>query len=214
MTDKLSLFNGALAALGESRLVSLAENVEPRYILSDIWDRDALNTVLKSGQWNFAGRTAELDYSPSITPSFGYQYAFPKPDDFVRTMAVCHDEYLGTPLLQYQDEANVWFCDEVKIYVQYVSNDPQWGGDFSLWPSDFTRWVELWLALQAAPVMTHSDGVIENITMREKEALSKAKNGDAMESPTKQPPEGRWVGARRGPRGSRTDLGYRNRLIG
>ena len=214
MTDKLSLFNGALAALGESRLASLSENVEARYILTDIWDRDSLNTVLKAGQWDFAGRTAKLDYAPSITPSFGYRFAFPKPDDFVRTMKVCHDEYYQIPVLQYQNEARVWFSDIEFMYVQYVSNDPQWGADFSLWPEDFTRWVEYWLALQAGPAITHSDGVMERVAAREDELRRVAKNGDAMEQPSTMPPEGRWVSSRRGPRSVRHDLGYRHRLLG
>jgi len=214
MTDKLSLWNGALAALGESRLVTVTDNVEARYILSDIWDRDALETLLRAGQWNFAGRTAMLDYSPSITPSFGYQFAFPKPDDFVRTMKVCHDEYYDMPLLRYQDEANVWFTDISVLYVQYVSNDTQWGADMSLWPEDFTRWAELWLALQAAPVITHSDGVYERLARQEDELRRRAKNGDAMEEPSTIPPEGRWSRARRGPRSTHHDLGFRNRLLG
>jgi len=214
MTDKLSLFNGAAAALGESRLASITENVELRYILSDVWDRDGLRTLLKSGQWNFAGRTAQLDYSPSISPSFGYQYAFPKPDDFVRTMAVCHDQYFNMPIMAYQDEANVWFTDSETIYVRYVSDDPQWGGDFSLWPEDFTRWAEMWLALQAGPTITHSDGALEAVAAREDDLRMRAKNSDAMEDPSKQAPEGRWSASRRGPRSSSRDYGSRTRLIG
>ena len=214
MTDKLSLFNGALAALGERRLDSLLENVPARYILSDIYDRDALNTLLQAGQWNFAGRVVKLDFSPSITPDFGYRFAFPKPDDFIRTMGVWHDEYMKMPMLEYQDEAMVWFSDAEYIYARYVSTDPEWGADFSLWPPDFSRWAELWMAVQAVSQITHSDGLAEKVSKREQTALTRAKNSDAMESPTKEAPEGRWVQAKRGPRASRSDLGYRNRLLG
>jgi hypothetical protein len=213
MTDKLSVWNGALAALGERRLASLTENLETRYVLEEIWDRDFVDTILAVGQWNFAGRTVKLDFAPSITPPFGYKYAFPKPEDFIRTMGVWTDEYLVAPLLQYQDEGQVWFAEDEYIYVRYVSNDLEWGRDYSLWPTDFTRWAETLLATYAAPALTHSDGLVEELGRKEEAALKRAKNTDAMEDPVKFPPKGRWEIARQGQRSTR-DLGNRHRLLG
>lgn len=213
-TDKLKLYNGALRLIGERKLANLTENVEARYVLDDIWDDEALDFVLEEGQWNFAGRTVKLDYAPSITPQFGYKHAFPKPDDFVRTLQVCHDEYFNIPITAYQDEAGVIFCDNTEIYFQYVSNDVGWGSDFSLWPPTFSQYFQAWLAHEAVPKLTNSDSVAARVKEELEDRRKKAKSNDAMESPSKQLPEGRWAGWRRGPRRANRDRGRRDSLFG
>ena len=60
MTDKLSIYNGALSILGERRLASLTENREPRYKLDDVWDNNFVRRLLQMGQWQFAQRTVQL----------------------------------------------------------------------------------------------------------------------------------------------------------
>jgi len=213
MPSKLSIYNGALTVLGERKIDSLSENREPRYKLDDIWDNDMIDRVLKMGQWKFAKRTVELEASPSVTPSFGFQYAFDHPDDFIRTIALCQDERFDVPLTRYENEASWWFADVDKIYLAYVSNDSQWGSDFSLWPANFTEMVEHYMAWKVAPRLT---GVsISDRTLEKKFEKWKrdAKATDAMESPAKFPPQGNWAGSRRG-RNSRGDRGSRSQLIG
>jgi hypothetical protein len=214
MTDQLSLYNGALTILGERNLANLEENREPRYKLDNIWARDLQRRVLQHGQWNFAARSAQLASSPSITPSFGYQFAFPKPDDFVRTMAVAYDEYFNIPITRYSDEAKVWFCDSDPIYVIYVSKDTQWGLDFSLWPENFTEYVEHYMAYKVAPRITGLDFNSNELEKKMERALGAAKATDAMESPAKFPPEGNWARSRQGYRTGHSDRGNRGQLIG
>ena len=88
MADKLTIYNGALNIIGERRLATLTENRETRFKLDDIWDNDFLNRVLQMGQWNFAARSAKIPASTTITPTFGFEFAFPTPFDFVRTMRI------------------------------------------------------------------------------------------------------------------------------
>lgn len=211
-TTKLKLYNGALRMLEERKLADLTENVEARFVLDDIWDEEAIDYVLEQGQWNFAGRTVKLDFAPSITPSFGYQYGFAKPDDFIKTMQVCKDEYFALPITAYQDEARHIFCDPAEIYFQYVSNDAQWGTDYSLWPPSFTKWVQSWIALEAGPMLTNSATLVERVTDEEDRRRRRAKSQDAMESPAKFPPEGRWASWRRG--SSHSERGRRTSLFG
>ena len=142
MTDKLSIYNGALNVIGERRLANLSENRETRFKLDDIFDNDFLNRVLQMGQWNFAARSAKIPASTTITPTFGYEFAFPKPDDFVRTMRITFDDFFKQPITRYNDESQFWFMNEDIIFVQYVSNDIQFGCDFSLWPFNFTEMAE------------------------------------------------------------------------
>jgi hypothetical protein len=212
MTDKLSLYNGALNILGERKLASLTENREPRHKLNDIWDNDLIDRVLQHGQWNFATRTVELTASPSVTPSFGYQFAFDKPADHIRTVGVARDEFFDQPLLQYTDEASWWYAGIEVIYVRYVSNDIQYGSDFSLWPANFTEYVEHYMAYKVAPRLTGLDFSDTVVHGKMKAALSEAKGTDAMESPAKFPPKGSWANSRQGVRTG--DRGSRTKLIG
>jgi hypothetical protein len=212
MASKLSLFNGALRELGERKLASLAENREPRRVLDSIWDADAAETVLAAGQWNFASNSIELTYSPSITPAFGYRYAFDHPENHVRTVAVCEDEYFKVPLLHYKDEGSYWYADIDTIYVCYVDGGTSFGLDYAKWPPNFTRYVEAWLAARACMSITKSQSQRDSLETLAEVWLAKAKSTDAMEEATRFMPQGSWTRARMG-RGNR-ERGVRSRLIG
>lgn len=212
MPSKLSIYNGALTILGERPLASLTDDLEARYKCDDVWDNDFVKRVLEMGQWNFAARTVELTYSPSVTPSFGYVYAFDKPIDFVRTMQICQDEYMTQPLTHYSDESKFWFADLEDIYAQYVSFDTQFGGDFSLWPYNFTEMAEHYMAFKLAPRLTGMDFDSIELEAKWKRWLAEAKATDAMEAATKFIPQGSWAGSRRGFR--KGERGKRNQLIG
>lgn len=212
MPTRLTIYNGALNIIGERRLTDLSEDREARYKLDDIWDNDLIDRVLQMGQWNFAGRSVELQASPSVTPQFGYQFAFDKPTDFIRTMKVANDEYFKMPLTQYSDEAAWWFADLETIYVQYVSNDAQYGSDFSLWPFNFTEMVEHYMAYKVAPRLTGLDFDSNALLGKWKLQLRDAKAVDAMEAAAKFPPKGGWASSRQGFRSG--ERGKRNQLIG
>src|SRR3546814_10721056 len=78
---QLSLYNGALRLCGEAKLANLTEDREPRYVLDDVWDDGALRHCLQQGLWNFAMRTVEAEYSPSVEPSFGFRRAFDRSEE-------------------------------------------------------------------------------------------------------------------------------------
>lgn len=212
--NKLKLYNGALLFIGDRELSALTDNVESRRLLDGVWDRDGIDTVLEHGQWNFAMRSAKYEYSASITPAFGYTRAFEKPTDLIRVCAVCSDEHFKTPILSYLDEAGYWYADYDEIYVRIVSNDGDYGTDYSLWPPSFKRYVEAWLGCQIIGKL------IQNRTKEElkKEEcqllLTKAKSQDAFNDPTKFLPPGRFRLARRGGNGRTRDGGFRGQLIG
>ncbi len=212
MTDKLSLYNGALTVIGERKLANLTENVEPRFKLDDVFDNDLIDRVLQMGQWRFAARSVELQFSPSVTPTFGYQFAFDKQPDHIRTMKVCHDEYFKQPLTQVSTEAGWWFADLETIYVQYVSNDSDYGNDFSLWPFNFTEMVEHYMAYKVAPRLTGLDLGDDELEKKWKGKLREAKAVDAMEESAKFLPKGAWAASRQGFRSG--ERGKRNQLIG
>lgn len=199
---KLGLYNGALRILKERKLASLSENREPRRLLDDAYGDGSTNGAvrycLEMGQWTFATRSTQIDYSPSVSPSFGYRYAFDRPSDLVRVVAVCADEYFTTPLLRYSDERHYWYASQQTIYVKYVSNHSTYGADLSLWPESFVKIVEAYLAKEIASSLTGGDEKFKLANAVWVEAKKDARSIDAMNKPTAFPPPGSWVSSRGG----------------
>lgn len=202
-TSRLKLYNGALLLCGATTLhpsTGLSENREERRQLDAAWDNDAVRSCLQAAQWNFAIRTKEIPYTSDVEPSFGYPRAYLKPDDFVRTVAVCSDENFDTPLLRYFDESDYWFADLDQIYVRYVSDDNAYGLDMAKWPYSFTRFVEAYLADQVCLKVTGGDEKrILKVERELEKRLRRARTLDAIEDPTLLLPQnGSWTSARRG----------------
>jgi hypothetical protein len=215
MATKLSLYQGACAAIGTRRLVSLTENQLSRRELDGVFDRGAVRQCLSMAQWKFSIRAQKMEYEPEIEPDFGLRRAFQKPADWVRTAAVCSDEYYSEPMIHTNiaDEAGFLFADLDTLYVKFVSDDSEFGGDYTLWPENFTAMVEGFFAKEVCLRLTN-DKELKAILDKDFDALlMKAKNTDAMDDGTKFPPLGSWSRARLS-RTSRRDRGSRGSLIG
>lgn len=215
-TTRLNLYNDALLICGERFLSSLSEERKPRRLLDQVWDSDGVRFCLETGQWQFAMRAQQIYHDPDISPSFGYVHAFNKPDDWVNTSAVCSDERFNTPLLQYADELEYWYADIEPIYVKFVSDDDDYGGNLALWPASFAEYVSAYFASRVIMDLTSDkvkmDALLDPnkgiLVTRKKTALNMA----AMTRPTSFLAPGRWVSARWGNRGN--DRGNPGSLIG
>lgn len=212
MNTQLGLYNQALTLLGERKLASLSENREPRRVLDDIWD-GGVKYCLEQGQWKFALRTSKLIYAPEIEPSFGYARAFEKPSDCVRVAKLCSDEFFNMPLLAYNEEAGFWFASLDEIYISYVSDHASFGGDLTLWPESFVKWVGLFLATEGGKRITQSTTDLEKLDKVQRRAKTDALSKDAIQGPTQFLPQGSWARARNGSRNG-YDRGNRGQLIG
>jgi hypothetical protein len=195
-STKLSLYQGALRMLAERKLSSISEAREARYLLDDVWDDGAIDDCLQMGQWKFAMRTSELTYSPSVDTPFGYQYAFDRPTDFIRLAAISADEYFEMPLSRYDVDGNYWYADLETLYVRYVSNDASYGSDYSLWPANFSKLVQAYLASEIVTALTNAQVKKDDIKKDLKEALSAALATDAQAGPPVFQPRGYWAMAR------------------
>lgn len=220
-TSRLRIYNGALLICQQRQIASLTVNEEARYLLDNVWNDGGVRYCLEQGQWRFAMRATKQTYDPSVTPSFGYSKAFPKPTDWVETSAVCQDPYFNTPLLQYADEVGYWVADLEDIYVKYVSDDANFGSNLALWPYSFTEYVKHYFAGRIVGKLSNSSDLVSRLLGQpgrpEKgqvhAALITAKNRDAMAGPATYPARGSWSGSRQG-RGGRWDRGNPSQLIG
>lgn len=201
-------------ALGERGLASLTENRAPRRYLDTAWTNGAVDKLLSAGQWSFARRAVRMDADTGLVPQFGWQYAFARPDDYLRALAITSDEFFQVPLELYQEEDNVFFSALPTFYLAYVSNDVAFGGDLSKWPPNFVSYAELWLARQILMSLTGNRTDRAQLDKDVRLALTRAQSTDAMEGPTKYPPAGSWVRSRLQGSSTRWDRGSTSRLIG
>lgn len=198
MPTKLSLYKGALRALGETTITALTDTRPARYTLDEIWDGDFRKLVLSSGFWNFAMRTAQIEYDTTITPEFGYSRAFSKPSDWIRTAAVSDNGDFSDPYNLYVDEQAYWFSDLDTMYVKFVSSHDDYGYDLSLWPPNFTLYAEHLLAALGAERITQNRVKKSDMLDIAESWLSKAKSTDAMNEAAQAVPRGSWARARGG----------------
>ena len=210
-TIRLLIYNEALSDfLGERTLSSLTESRSPRRVLDSVWDGGAMDYCLERANWNFAMRTVEASYSPSIEPDFGFTYAYDKPTDWLRTAAVSCDENFYSPLMEFSDEAGYWYCNLDTIFVKFVSKGDDYGYDLSRWTQAFRKYVASYLAFKACKRITGDRVDKEDIERQMKKAFYAAKSHDAYGEAAAFPPTGSWVRARAGRSGrpTRTTNGY------
>lgn len=212
---KLQVFNNALRILGERRLSSLTEARKPRYLLDQVYAEGGVNACLEAGQWKFAMRAVSVDHDPAVDPAFGLAFGFTKPDDWIRTSAMCSDERYEVPARNVRDEAGYWYADIDPIFVRYVSNDGAFGTDSSKWPATFSQYVGAFFAAEIVFDMTADKDRIALVAAELKRRKRDALNKDAMNDPTGMPFRGSWTRSRYG-RGnpSRFDGGSNSSLIG
>lgn len=197
MASKLSIYNGALRAIGERRLASLTEDRASRREMDDAYD-DVVANCLEMGFWKFAMRTVEIEPASDAAPEFGYNYAYARPDDWLSTYNISADERFSTPLDDYHDEGEYIFCDVEPLYLRYVSNDADFGTNLTNWPRSFVSYVELSLAYATALNITGSGETRETARKESEKAKMQAKAKDAMRGAPGRIPEGTWVRSRDG----------------
>lgn len=198
MTTLLRVYNEALRHLGERRLASTSEARDARYHLDDAVT-EVKAKCLEAGYWNFAMRAIEQTASGTLTPAFGFSYAFEKPSDWVRTYIVSPNEWLGEWVSRFNDEAGIWYAQINPIWAKYVSNDTSYGYDLSLWPQSFAGYVAAELALAVAPsISSTSADKLADLKETVKRTKSSALAKDAMNEPPVAPPHGSWVRSRGG----------------
>lgn len=204
--SKLGTYKGALLNIGDRSLAALTDNVESRYALDDAWDL-AVATCLEAGFWNFAIRVRLLDSSASIEPQFGYQHAFTKPTDWVRTYLVSSSETLVPQLDQgqFNEEAGIWYANSDPIYAKYVSNDTAYGMDLSLWPRSFAEYVE-WQLASKVSLRVRGKELSDKEELKLRRAKRAAMSKDAMNEGAIFPPMGSWAQSRLGYWGPRSPL--------
>lgn len=217
-TSRLTLYNIALRASGERPIASLSEDVDARRILDEVWEsgngtsgNSAVRYCLEQGFWKHAIRSIQLDSDSSLSVSFGFTYVFTRPDDFVKLDMLSGDEQFSTPLQRYEFERDFIYADTDPLYMRFVSDHADFGGDLSLWPESFSLWVGTWMATQIAPRLKN-DLDQDRLEKRALMLLKDARQKDGIIGPVRYPPLGNWASSRHGSRSTGRDRGPRGTL--
>jgi len=219
-TTKLGLYNKALQKAGERQLASLSEDVESRRLLDVVWDTGGVDECMSEGQWNFAMRAVQIDYDPSVEPPFGLRRAFTKPVDHMLTSAFCSDEFFRVPEREYVEEQDFWYAELDLVFVRYISNDSEYGGDIGGWPAMVVNFIAAHFASEIILKLTGDPAKLKLFINPENpkksirgRALLEAKSRNAMGNPSQKIAQGNWSSSRL--RGwNRRDGGNPHSLIG
>jgi len=195
MADRLAIYRGALRLLGNQNIASLTEPHQARFALDEAWEPVG-TMLLEAGLWNFAIRTVELSNDEDVQPLFEFQYAFSKPDDWVRTADISDNPTFVESYEDYEDETGYWYANVNPLYIRYVSNDPDYGWNIGAWRQHFANAYSAFLAFECGLPISDDKGNRNDLYTLAQNRLSEAKVKDAVDERVQRKPTGRLVRAR------------------
>jgi len=196
MADRLTIYRDALRLLGNAASLGSLTEVNPsRSALDDAW-RSAGDYLLEKGLWNFAIRTIEIQPDEDLEPRFGYDYAYSKPDDWVRTVSISQTADFAQGLADYADETDYWHTSITPVYLRYVSDDDAYGWNVGRWRQSFAKALAAYLAYQCGLPISADRGNRNDLYNLFRTLLKEAKTLDAVDEKVQQRPAGRLVRAR------------------
>lgn len=196
MATKLGIYKGTLRLIGPHELSTITDDRFERYKLDEIYD-DAVQHLLEQGMWNFATRYEELSTPASPTdPHAGYDYAYSKPSDFVRLVAISDNASFDGTFEAYQVQQSYFYTDAEELHLLYVSNHASYGLDLTKWPQSFAKTLEAYMAFESGLPISGDRGNRNDMMGLYRDRLAKAKTLDAVDERVQWKKPGRWTRAR------------------
>jgi len=194
MSD-ISIVNSALTLLGESRIISLADNTKPAREANAIFEitRDSL---LAAYNWSFAKTRAQL---PALVdaPLFEFNLQYQIPTDCLRLLQIGDfyvgldlTDYRGSPVDQYVIEGRKILTNlsaplNVK-YIKRVENSTEFSKNFEM------AFVAKLAEVLAEP-LTQSDQKRQRATDAFNREIKAAIRANAIELPPTKLPDDEWL---------------------
>lgn len=194
---QLRVYNDALGYTGQLRIASLTDASMAVRLLNDEWAL-AVRWALEQGPWTFAIRAIMIGPFGDTVPTFGYQNAFKKPDDWLQTVLVSEFDDFRAGSTTYADETGWWFADAPGLFIRYVSLGPNYGMCLERWSPSFGELVATRMAEKIAPRLGMSQNAVAGLVALRQNAMKQLRATDALNTPPVFPPTGSWVQARRG----------------
>jgi hypothetical protein len=198
LSTKLDVYNQTLLTIGSRSIATLSDNRVERRTLDAVY-APSLAFMLEAAMWPFAARSIEIDASDTVESNFGWEYVFEKPDDYVRLIKISDNENMSITLEPFDEESDYFLANATPLYIQYVSNDVNYGGDPGKWPETFATALSDEMAFRAAPQITHTPQNTRDFLLRNKRlSLINAKTKASVNQSVSRMPQGRLVTSRGG----------------
>lgn len=195
MATSTDIVNIGLRRCGANRISSLKNDTNKEAVAArDLYD-EARRDLLNLHNWNFAVKRTQLTASAS-DPTFGWDYAYPLPDDFIRMVSVHpHDDDESTIeyRLEFQSsDDRVLVTNSNQIYIRYIfdMDDP------NLMSAAFRDVLSWRMARELASALSKSTSAAEFADNNYRRSLSRAKSIDGVEDFPETMAEGDWMTAR------------------
>lgn len=183
------------ARVGEFAQSDLLKELTARQMLDEAYS-NAIAWMIQQGFWNWGQKSVALTHDPSVEPSFGYSFAFDKPNDFVRLVQMSANDLFYPQCEDFIDEGGYWSASFDPLYVIYISNDPTHGANTNVWPRTVKRALEAYLAFEIAPYMNLPMQRIEMLKQHLLSTMRDARSKDALDHPPGKESPGRMTRSR------------------
>ena len=195
MPGVTDVINVALRRIGANAITSLTDGSNEANVADDVYEglRDDL---LRSNNWNFATKRRKLAQS-ATAPTFEFDYAYPLPSDWIRTISV-HDNDAGYGTILYRmEEVNSQRCivaNSDQIYLRYVYKvtDP------NKMSADFRDALSYAIARDLSIPLAASNTMFQLMDQKLNQSLSRARSSDGMGGFPEMRPRGSWAKSRGG----------------
>lgn len=195
MTTRTLIANRALIRLGAKSITSLTDGSREAREVNAIYDL-SLEDLLNSANWGFARRYVQLARS-SNTPDHAYEYQYPLPVDWVRTLNVWNNSSRDG-VVEYKhawDEADkgVIVSDSDQIYLSYLSSRPLSGDAYNA----FNAALAEKLAYELCITFTQSVPLYDRLERSYQRARGQAMAlVEQQDYPTAAPYHSEWISVR------------------
>lgn len=195
MSGVTDVVNRALRLVGASRITSLTDGSTSANTANDIYT-EVRDELLRSHPWNFATKRTALAQS-ATAPAFEFDYAYPLPSDWLRTVSVCdNDAGYGTILFRMEmvGGQRCIIASSNQVYLRYVYQvtDP------NQMASDFRAALTYALARDLAIPLANSNSLHEKYFKQAATKLLNARSTDALGASPELRPRGSWASSRSG----------------
>ena len=192
MSTSTDLVNIALRRIGGARISKLeSDTTKDAVVARDIYD-EARKDCLNLHTWNFAIKRVLLTVS-ATAPVFGWDYAYPLPDDFIRMVSVhpFNDDDATTPYrLEFQSsDDRVLLTDTNTPYIRYVF-DLQ---DVNVMSAAFRDVLAFRLSREFAAALGKTAALAELSDRNYRRKISQAKAIDGVEDWQEKMSDGSWI---------------------
>lgn len=187
MADSTEICNVGLSKIGEDTILDLSENSRAGRACNLIYNpiRQAL---LRAHTWNFSVIRVELALL-TTTPSYGWQYEFQLPADFLKLLGTSWDEYLQ---VKFKVEGDKIRTDEVTFSITYVSDIE----DVNKFDSLFAEALATRLAAELAIILVDDINLKKTMMDEYEHKFGEAKSSDAQDNMTDEFITTTWVNSR------------------